>query len=177
MYFYFPDTPRICVYMYVCMYVRTYVCMYVRTYVRMYVCKYVSADRNLASKQARPHIQAPEGVLCVCWINRLWRSEIRKSMYIVWKTACSTTEGSGACSINYTKKKVCMYICMYVCMQACIYVRMYVCMCVLCVCMYVCMYFYMYVCTYACLWYVSRFVVWVQGRVTRLMCTRMYTRV
>ena len=26
-------------------------------------------------------------------------------MYIVWKTACSTTEGSGACSINYTKKK------------------------------------------------------------------------
>ena len=25
-------------------------------------------------------------------------------MYIVWKTACSTTEGSGACSINYTKK-------------------------------------------------------------------------
>ena len=25
-------------------------------------------------------------------------------MYIVWKTACSTTEGSGAWSINHTKK-------------------------------------------------------------------------
>jgi len=30
---------------------------------------------------------------------------IRKSMYIVWNTACSTAECSGACSINYTKKK------------------------------------------------------------------------
>ena len=24
-------------------------------------------------------------------------------MYIVWKTTCSTTEGSGACSVNYKK--------------------------------------------------------------------------
>ena len=63
-----------------------------------------TANRNLASKQARNHNQAPEGVLCVCWINKLWRSAIRKSMYIFWKTACSTTEGSGAWSINYTKK-------------------------------------------------------------------------
>ena len=27
-------------------------------------------------------------------------------MYIVWKTACSNTEGSGACSIIYTKMKL-----------------------------------------------------------------------
>jgi len=27
-------------------------------------------------------------------------------MYIVWNTACSTTECSRACSINYTKKDV-----------------------------------------------------------------------
>ena len=32
---------RVCVYVYVCMYVRMYVCMYVRTYVCMYVCMYV----------------------------------------------------------------------------------------------------------------------------------------
>ena len=47
-------------------------------------------------------------------------------MYIVWNQACSTTEGSGACSINHSKKNIHTYIPTYIHTYVHTYIHTYI---------------------------------------------------